>query len=119
MSGFGDCGGDDGWETTVGDQHMTARAKSAALGLALLSSVCFGSSGPFAKALIHAGLSPLQAVWLRVAGAALVLAPMTLALRGGFAGFRAARRGLPLLVVFGVTGDAGCQACYFVAAARL
>ncbi|HEU5160310.1 MAG TPA: DMT family transporter [Streptosporangiaceae bacterium] len=103
----------------MGDQHLTTRAKSAALGLALLSSVCFGSSGPFAKALIHAGLSPLQAVWLRVAGAALVLVPVTLALRGT-AGFRAAgRRGLPLLVIFGVTGVAGCQACYFVAAARL
>lgn len=102
----------------MGDQHLTGRAKSAALGLALLSSVCFGSSGPFAKTLIHAGLSPLQAVWLRVAGAAVILVPMTLALRG-FGGFRAARRGLPLLVVFGITGVAGCQACYFVAAARL
>jgi drug/metabolite transporter (DMT)-like permease len=104
----------------MGDQHLTTRAKSAALGLALVSSVCFGSSGPFAKSLIHAGFSPLQAVWLRVAGAALVLVPVTLALRGG-AAFRVARRGggLPLLVIFGVTGVAGCQACYFVAAARL
>ncbi len=104
----------------MGDQHVTARAKSAALGLALLASVCFGSSGPFAKALIHDGFTPLQAVWLRVAGAALVLVPVTLALRG-VSGFRAAGRGggLPLLVVFGFTGVAGCQAFYFIAAARL
>jgi drug/metabolite transporter (DMT)-like permease len=104
----------------VSDQHLTARAKSAALGLALLSSLCFGSSGAFAKALINEGFSPLQAVWLRVAGAALVLVPVTLALRGG-AALRAVRRagGLPLLVVFGLTGVAGCQAFYFIAAARL
>jgi drug/metabolite transporter (DMT)-like permease len=109
-------GGDE--RRDVGDQQLTARAKSAALGLAVLSSVCFGTSGPFAKALIHAGLSPMQAVWLRVAGAALILVPAALALRGG-TGFRAVRRGLPLLLIFGVTGVAGCQACYFVAAARL
>ncbi|HEX6469666.1 MAG TPA: DMT family transporter [Streptosporangiaceae bacterium] len=100
------------------EQHLTRRAKSLALGLAVLSSVCFGSSGPFAKALIHSGFTPLQAVWLRVAGAALVLVPLTLALRG-VAGFRAAGRGWPSLALFGVTGVAGCQACYFVAAARL
>jgi drug/metabolite transporter (DMT)-like permease len=104
----------------VGERHLTARAKAAALGLALLSSVCFGSSGAFAKALIHDGLTPLQAVWLRVAGAALVLVPVTLALRG-LSWFHAARRdgGLPLLVLFGLTGVAGCQAFYFIAAARL
>ncbi|HEY7485046.1 MAG TPA: EamA family transporter [Streptosporangiaceae bacterium] len=102
----------------MGDQHLTARAKAWGLGLAVVSTLCFGSSGAFAKALINAGLTPLQAVWLRVAGAALVLVPLTLVLRGT-AGFRAARRSLPPLLLFGAAGVAGCQAFYFVAASRL
>ncbi|MFC6880932.1 MULTISPECIES: EamA family transporter [Actinomadura] len=95
-----------------------ARTRAWGLGLAVFSSVCFGGSGPFGKALIGAGLSPLQAVWLRLAGAALVLAPLVLVLRG-----RAAARGvrphLGRLVLYGLTGVAGCQAFYFVAASRL
>ena len=102
----------------MGDQRTAARTKAWALSLAVLSAVCFGSSGPFAKALINAGLSPLQAVWLRVAGAALVLVPLTLAVRGA-AGFRPPRRAIAPLLLFGAAGVAGCQACYFVAAARL
>jgi drug/metabolite transporter (DMT)-like permease len=97
---------------------MTARAKAWALGLAMLSAVCFGSSGPFAKALINAGLTPLQAVWLRVAGAVLLLLPLTLVVRGT-AGFRVPPHALPPLLLFGAAGVAGCQACYFVAASRL
>ncbi|WP_067798284.1 EamA family transporter [Actinomadura formosensis] len=95
-----------------------ARTRGLGLGLAVFSSVCFGASGPFGKALIEAGLGPLQAVWLRIAVAALVLAPLVAALRG-----RAVLRGLRpharALVVYGLTGVAGCQACYFVAASRL
>ncbi|NKZ08671.1 EamA family transporter [Actinomadura latina] len=95
-----------------------ARARGTGLALALGSSVCFGTSGPFGKALIEAGLGPLQAVWLRIAVAALVLVPLAALLRG-----RALLRGLRPharpLVVYGLTGVAGCQACYFVAASRL
>jgi drug/metabolite transporter (DMT)-like permease len=95
-----------------------ARTRAWGLGLALFSSVCFGASGPFGKALIEAGLGPLQAVWLRITVAALVLVPAVAILRG-----RAAARGLRphlrTLAVYGVTGVAGCQACYFVAASRL
>lgn len=95
-----------------------AGAKTWALGLAVLSSACFGASGPFGKALIEAGLSPLQAVWLRVTGAALVLLPLALLLRGR-AGLRAARPHWPRLAFYGLTGVAACQVCYFVAASRL
>ena len=52
------------------------------------SSVAFGASGPFAKALIDAGFSPLQAVWLRIAGATLILT-------AGCAVSRSRRRALP------------------------
>ncbi|KAB2349156.1 EamA family transporter [Actinomadura rudentiformis] len=95
-----------------------ARAKAWGLALAVFSSVCFGASGPFGKALINAGLTPLQAVWLRIAGAALVLVPLVLMLRGT-AGLRTLRPHLRPVVLYGVTGVAGCQAFYFVAASRL
>jgi drug/metabolite transporter (DMT)-like permease len=102
----------------VGATRPTAHTKASGLTIAVLSCLCFGSSGPFAKALINAGMGPLQAVWLRVAGAALVLVPLVLAVRGR-AGFRVPRRSLPPLLLFGAAGVAGCQAFYFVAAARL
>ncbi|WUH98402.1 DMT family transporter [Spirillospora sp. NBC_00431] len=95
-----------------------ARTRAWGVGLAVFSSVCFGASGPFGKALIEAGLSPLQAAWLRMATAALVLVPLAVILRG-----RALTRGLrghlgPLLG-YGTAGVAGAQAFYFVAASRL
>ena len=85
---------------------------------ALVSSLCFGASGPCGKALVGAGLTPLQAAWLRIAGAALILLPLTLALRGR-AGLRAVRPHLPQILAYGLTGVAGCQALYYVAASRL
>ena len=102
----------------MGSADGRARTRAWGVGLVLASSVCFGASGPFGKALIGAGLGPLQAVWLRIATAALVLVPLVVVLRG-----RSALRGLRpdagRLVLYGLTGVAGCQACYFVAASRL
>ncbi|GAA3191586.1 DMT family transporter [Actinocorallia longicatena] len=85
---------------------------------AVLSSLCFGASGPFGKALIGAGFSPLQAAWLRIAGAALILLPLALAMRGP-RGFSAARPHAGRVVAYGLTGVVGCQALFFVAASRL
>jgi drug/metabolite transporter (DMT)-like permease len=95
-----------------------ARARAWGLGFAVVSSICFGASGPFGKALINAGFGPLQAVWLRIAGAAVVLVPLVLVVRGA-APLRRLRPFVPQLVAYGVTGVAGCQAFYFVAASRL
>ncbi|MCW2945640.1 MAG: protein of unknown function transrane [Actinoallomurus sp.] len=95
-----------------------ARVKAWGLGFGIVSSIAFGTSGPFGKALINAGYSPLQASWTRVAGATVVLVPLVLVLRGRAAG-RAARRRWPLLVLYGVMGVAGCQSFYFIAASRL
>jgi drug/metabolite transporter (DMT)-like permease len=101
--------------------HVAAdagRAKSVGLGFAIVSSITFGGSGPFAKALIGAGFSPQQAAWLRILGAAVLLVPLVLVLRGR-TGVAAARRSWPQLVLYGLTGIAGCQTLYFVAASRL
>ncbi|MFD0690051.1 EamA family transporter [Actinomadura fibrosa] len=94
------------------------RARAWGVGFAVFSSICFGASGPFGKALIEAGLGPLQAVWLRIAVAAMVLVPVIVALRGRGAA-RGLRPHLGGLALNGLAGVAGCQACYFVAASRL
>jgi drug/metabolite transporter (DMT)-like permease len=95
-----------------------ARTKSIGLGFALFSALTFGASGPFAKALINAGISPEQAAWLRILGSAVLLVPLVLIFRGR-AGIQAARRSWPQLVLYGLTGIAGCQTLFFIAASRL
>jgi drug/metabolite transporter (DMT)-like permease len=82
------------------------------------SSVSFGASGPFAKALIEAGFSPLQAVWLRILGALIILAGLCAATRGRES-LSALRRHGGLVAVYGLVAVASCQALYFVAASRL
>jgi drug/metabolite transporter (DMT)-like permease len=83
------------------------------LGLALLSAVAFGGSGVAAKPLIEAGLDPLHVVWLRVAGAALVMLPLAVRHRALL------RRRPGLLAGFGLLAVAGVQACYFAALSRI
>ena len=78
-----------------------------------MSAVAFGGSGVAAKPLIEAGFGPLQVVWMRVAGAALVLLPVALRHRS------LPRRRPGLVIGFGVLGIAGCQALYYVAIARI
>ncbi|MEU2981048.1 DMT family transporter [Streptomyces hirsutus] len=91
----------------------STRGKGVGLGLALLSAVAFGGSGVAAKPLIEAGLDPLHVVWLRVAGAAVVMLP--LAVR-----HRALLRSHPaLLAGFGLFAVAGVQAFYFAAISRI
>ncbi|MFE1411952.1 DMT family transporter [Streptomyces sp. NPDC058746] len=92
---------------------MQAAGKNAGLGLALVSAVAFGSSGVAAKPLIEAGLDPLQMVWLRVAGAALVLSPLAWRHRG------LVRRKPALLAGFGLVAVAGVQAFYFASLSRI
>ncbi|MGW2721317.1 EamA family transporter [Streptomyces sp. NPDC001492] len=89
------------------------RGRSAGLGLALGSAVAFGGSGVAAKPLIEAGLDPLHVVWLRVAGAALVMLPIAVRHRS------LPRRRPALLAGFGLLAVAGVQACYFAAISRI
>ncbi|MGP4001299.1 EamA family transporter [Streptomyces sp. 8N706] len=89
------------------------QGRSAGLGLALASALAFGGSGVAAKPLIEAGLDPLHVVWLRVAGAAVVLLPVAWIHRGLL------RRRPGLLAGFGLLAVAGVQACYFAAISRI
>lgn len=89
------------------------RAGGAGLTLALISAVAFGGSGPAAKPLEEAGLTPLQVTWLRAAGAALVLLPVAWRRRA------LVRRRPVLLAGYGLLAVAGVQACYFSALSRI
>ncbi|MFD7438497.1 DMT family transporter [Streptomyces sp. NPDC059861] len=90
-----------------------SRGKGTGLTLALGSAVAFGGSGVAAKPLIEAGLDPLHVVWLRVAGAALVMLPLAVRHRALL------RRRPALLAGFGLLAVAGVQACYFAAISRI
>ena len=102
---------------------MTAAPGSAhenrarGLGLALLSTATFSTSGSFARSLINAGWSAEAAVAARVSVAALILAiPTLLALRGQV---EVLRRHSRLILTYGVIVIAGGQICYFNAVERL
>ncbi|MQY16116.1 hypothetical protein SRB5_63080 [Streptomyces sp. RB5] len=92
--------------------HMS-EGRNAGLGLALASALAFGGSGTAAKPLIEAGLGPLHVVWLRAAGAALVLLPLAWRHRSLL------RTHPALLAGYGLLGVAGVQAFYFAAIARI
>ncbi|MEU8030750.1 EamA family transporter [Streptomyces sp. NPDC049099] len=95
------------------ESSQGSRGKGAGLGLALASALAFGGSGVAAKPLIGAGLDPLDVVWLRVAGAALVMLPLAVRHRALL------RRRPALLAGFGLLAVAGVQACYFAALSRI
>jgi drug/metabolite transporter (DMT)-like permease len=85
------------------------------------SSICFSASGTFAKALTDSGFSALQAVWVRIAGAFVILLAATLVLRGPGVLRALLRNGAALrgVFMFGLIAVAVCQGMYFVAASRL
>ncbi|MFE9663723.1 EamA family transporter [Streptomyces sp. NPDC005955] len=87
--------------------------RGVGLGIALLSAVAFGGSGVAAKPLIDAGLHPLHVVWLRVAGAALVMLPLAWRHRDLLV------RRPALLAGFGLLAVAGVQALYFASISRI
>ena len=81
------------------------------------SSAAFATSGPFGKSLIVAGWTPGMVVLVRIAGAALVLLPFTVAaLRGR--GYAVARE-LPLVVGYGALAVGAAQVGYFQAVSRM
>ncbi|PCG83535.1 EamA family transporter [Streptomyces sp. WZ.A104] len=89
------------------------QGRGAGLGLALVSAFAFGGSGVAAKPLIEAGLDPLHVVWLRVAGAALVMLPVAWRHRN------LVRERPALLAGFGLFAVAGVQAFYFASISRI
>ncbi|MHA6805073.1 EamA family transporter [Salinifilum ghardaiensis] len=87
--------------------------KLAGVLIAVASACCFGGSGPFAKPLIEAGLSPLSVTWLRITGGALLMLPF--AVRHA----SVVRRAPKLLLAYGLVAIAGVQGFYFAAIASI
>lgn len=82
--------------------------------LALVSSLSFGLSGPFAKVLFSLGWTPAAAVLVRdLGGAVLVAAAAAWMLRAQL--WRTWRAGWRRILVFGLFGVGGVQLCYFTA----
>src|ERR1700753_3579931 len=87
------------------------------LGLSLLASATFGTSGTFADSLLQAGWPPAAVVLARISLAAVFLTiPAIISLRGRWALLRANAR---LIVSFGLIAIAACQVTYFNAVARM
>lgn len=102
-------------ETTA--SAVGARRTVTGLSFAVVSATAFALSGPLARGPLDTGWSAGAVVLVRVALAALVLAPVgALALRGRW---RLLRRNAGLLVAYGTLAVAGAQFCYFSAVSRL
>ncbi|GGL08560.1 membrane protein [Sphaerisporangium melleum] len=91
--------------------------KRGALAIAVGSACCFGFSGPMAKIVGLGGLTPLQAVWVRMAGAALLLFALLAAFRPGALRVAPGRR--RFFAAYALIAVAGVQALFFVAITRL
>ncbi|MGL4742992.1 MAG: EamA family transporter [Dermatophilaceae bacterium] len=99
------------------DRAVHQRRSGLGLLALVVSSAAFGTSGPIAKALIETGWSPGAVVLLRVAGAAVVMAPAAVwSMRGRWAALRGE---WPPAVAYGLLGVAAAQLGYFQAVARL
>lgn len=106
-------------------EHSTAAPPAATpssstrrgLVIALISAAAFGASGPFGKSLFAGGWSPAAAVTARIGLAALALAiPTFLEMRGQW---HLLRRNVSTVLLYGMTGVAGCQLFYFIAVDHL
>jgi len=85
--------------------------------LAVGSALSFGSSGPFAKALMEAGWTPTAAVVARLAGGALVMAIFATIVRPNWV--REALSHAKTVVLYGVIPIAGAQLFYYCAVSHL
>ncbi len=96
---------------------MSARSSGVGILVALLSAATFATSGPFAKSLLETGWTPGSVVFLRIAGAALLLLVPTLrALEGRW---HLLRRGWPQVVAYGTMAVALPQLAFFYAVEHL
>jgi drug/metabolite transporter (DMT)-like permease len=87
------------------------------LGIAVISALAFGMSGPFVKPLLESGWSPAAAVTVRALIGGLVLAPIALVgLRGKWAALWRARVRVLAIALIGV---AATQLAYFAAIERI
>jgi drug/metabolite transporter (DMT)-like permease len=87
------------------------------MAFAVTSALTFATSGPFAKALMEAGWTPIAAVTARMAGGALAIALFATIVRPGWV--REAVAHGKTVVFYGLIPIAGAQLCYYNAVANL
>src|SRR5689334_17824318 len=87
------------------------------LAFAFASAVTFGTSGPFAKALMEAGWTPIAAAAARMAGGALAMAAFASIVRPTW--WREALTHGRTILFYGVIPIAGAQLAYYNAVANL
>lgn len=97
--------------TPVPSSEVTA-APPRGLLLAIVSAAGFGLSGSLASLLFDAGWSPGAAVLVRIGGAALLLAPLTIR---NLVRQRPSAADTRMVVLYGLTAVAGAQAAFFAA----
>jgi drug/metabolite transporter (DMT)-like permease len=96
---------------------MSTRSTTAGILVALLSAAAFATSGSFAKSLMDAGWTPGSVVFLRIAGAALLLLVPTLQALDGR--WHLLRSGWSQIVAYGVAAVAVPQLAFFYAVEHL
>ncbi|CAM4128673.1 Inner membrane transporter RhtA [Mycobacterium basiliense] len=99
------------------DEHASVDHFRLGLLFAVGSALAFGSSGPFAKALMGAGWSPTAAVVARLAGGALAMAAFATIVRPGW--IRESVGHARTVALYGVVPIAGAQLSYYNAVAHL
>src|SRR5260370_42640391 len=87
------------------------------MAFAVPSVLTFATSGPFAKALMEAGWTPIAAVTARMVAGALVIALFATVVRPGWV--REAIAHGRTVVFYGLIPIAGAQLCYYNAVANL
>lgn len=91
--------------------------RRTSLAIAVFSACCFGFSGPMAKFLGAAGFTPLEAVWVRMCGSAVLLLAVLALVRPR--ALRIPRARLGLVAAYALVAIAGVQALFFVAITRI
>ncbi|MEV6860900.1 DMT family transporter [Streptosporangium subroseum] len=91
--------------------------RRAGLPIAFASAGFFAFSGPMAKYLGAAGLAPLESVWVRMAGAGLLLVGVLALVKPR--ALRIPRSRLLFFAAYAVIAVAGVQALFFAAITRL
>ena len=96
---------------------MSTRSTGTGIMIALVSAASFATSGPFAKPLLDTGWTPGSVVFLRIAGAALILVvPTVRALDGRW---HLVREEWSQIVLYGVVAVAVPQLAFFYAIQHL
>lgn len=104
-------------DAAAGSPSLSGSRTPAGLAFAVASAISFGLSGPLARGLLDTGWTPGAVVLVRIAIAALVVAPLAVvSLRGRWA---LLRRNARVVVLYGGLGVVGAQFCYFSAVAHM